>query len=369
MISSVVELHKLDSRKKVDWVSSFSNLDDGESQFLEDLLMDNPRGLPYEIATNFKIDGKDCIIPMMTEEKYIMPAACHGGLLTRAEEGIKTSFTGSYMIGQIQVCNPKMDLKEYIRLNKLKIMHKFNLKSEHCKIVDIDVRYAKTRKAYTYMVEPHVDTKDAMGARAVTKICEKIAREEITPILEKTGSGKVYLRILSNLTPNRLATAEVKIEKNVFESEDFTGEESIEGILAAQELAECDIYRATTHNKGILNMTAIAVATGNDPVAIDAGAHAYAAMLGEYKPLTKYYKDTEGNLVGQLKIPLAVGTVGGGTSKPYAELSKKILNVKTGPELARKMAAVGLALNVVGLYKLATEGIEPGHQRVDAFTQ
>jgi hydroxymethylglutaryl-CoA reductase len=363
--SSVVEIHKLDNYRKAEWVSSFSNLDDKESQCLEALLMDNPIRIPYEIATNFKIDGKDCIIPMMTEEKYIMPAACHGGLLTRVGKGIKTSFTNSYMIGQIQICDPKSDIKEFIRSNKIQLLLRLNSGLGHCHVEDIKVRHVKTRKAHTFLVEPIVDTKDAMGARVVTKICEELA-----PIIEEKTGNKAYLRILSNLTPDRIATAEVKVKKNVFESEDFTGEESIKRILAAQELAECDIYRAATHNKGILNgVIAVALATGNDPVAIDAGVHAYAAMSGEYKPLTEYYKDKNDNLVGKLEIPLAVGTVGGGTNKLYAQLSKTILNVKTGPELARKMAAVGLALNVVGLYKLTTEGIEPGHQRVDAFYQ
>jgi len=202
-----------------------------------------------------------------------------------------------------------------------------------------------------------VNVKDAMGANAVNTMCEAIA-----PLIEKITGGKVLLRIVSNYAVKRLVRARVKVYK-----EDI-GEEVVNGIVAASAFAEADPYRAVTHNKGIMNgIIAIALATAQDHRAIEAGAHAYAARTGRYRPLSIWEKDEDGNLVGTLEIPLAVGTVGGATrTHPIARIALKILGVKSAKELAEIMAAVGLAQNFAALRALATEGIQKGHMKLHA---
>ena len=197
-----------------------------------------------------------------------------------------------------------------------------------------------------------------MGANAVNTMAEKVA-----PLIEKITGGKVYLRILTNLAEKRLARAWVKVYK-----EDIGGEEVVDGIVAASNFAWADPYRAATHNKGIMNgIIAVALATGQDHRALEAGAHAYAARNGRYMPLSLWEKDEDGNLVGSLELPIAVGLVGGAVKvHPVARIAIKILGVQTAQELAEVMAAVGLAQNFAALRALATEGIQKGHMKLHA---
>ncbi|MHA1472415.1 MAG: hydroxymethylglutaryl-CoA reductase, degradative, partial [Promethearchaeota archaeon] len=218
---------------------------------------------------------------------------------------------------------------------------------------DLEVREINTRKGKMLILHLLVDVKDAMGANVVNTMAEAV-----TPYIEDICSAKIYLRIVSNLATHRIAKV-----KAIFDKDLLGGEEVVEGILNAYEFAFADPYRATTHNKGIMNgIIALTLATGNDTRAIEAGAHAYASLSGNYKPLTKFDLDSEGNLVGEIEIPLAYGIIGGITrTHPMARLALKILKVESSGELAQVAASLGLAQNVGALRALASEGIQKGH--------
>ncbi|TFG00683.1 MAG: hydroxymethylglutaryl-CoA reductase, degradative, partial [Promethearchaeota archaeon] len=219
--------------------------------------------------------------------------------------------------------------------------------------IDLELRQLSTNKGVMLIVHLLVNVLDAMGANVVNTMAEAV-----TPYLEELTGGKIYLRIVSNLATHRLAKS-----RATFDKEDLGGEEVVEGILNAYEFALADPYRATTHNKGIMNgISALTLATGNDTRAIEAGAHAYAALKGRYQPLTRFDKDEEGNLIGEIELPLALGIIGGMTKvHPMAKLVLKILNVSSSSELSQVAAAVGLAQNVAALRALASEGIQKGH--------
>jgi hydroxymethylglutaryl-CoA reductase len=200
-----------------------------------------------------------------------------------------------------------------------------------------------------------VDVKDAMGANVVNTMCEAIA-----PLIETLTGGKVLLKIVSNLAVNRIVRAQATWLK------DDLGENLINNIIQANEIAKIDIFRAVTHNKGIMNgIDAVCMATGNDIRAIEAGAHGYAVISGSYMPLTEYYRDECDNLVGVIELPMAVGIVGAATSNnPYAKLCLKILDVNTASDLAQIIASVGLAQNFAAIKALVSEGIQKGHMRL-----
>jgi len=203
-----------------------------------------------------------------------------------------------------------------------------------------------------------VDCRDAMGANAVNTMAEAVA-----PIVERITGGRVILRIISNLATERLARAWTVVDK-----EAVGGEEVVDGILDAYAFAAADPYRAATHNKGILNgIIGVVIATCNDHRAVEAGAHAYAARTGHYSPLSVWEKNEDGDLVGSIELPMAVGIIGGATKvHPVAKVALKILGVKTAQELGEVMAAVGLAQNLAALRALAHEGIQRGHMSLHA---
>ncbi|MCC6004584.1 MAG: hydroxymethylglutaryl-CoA reductase, degradative, partial [Thermofilum sp.] len=223
---------------------------------------------------------------------------------------------------------------------------------------DVEARVVEGPRGPMLVVHLLVDVRDAMGANAVNTMAEKVA-----PIIERLTGGRVLLRIISNLADRRLVRSWVKVYK-----EDIGGEEVVDAIVEAWAFAAADPYRAATHNKGIMNgVIAVALATAQDHRAIEAGAHAYAARTGKYLPLSTWEKDRDGNLVGSLEMPMAVGTIGGATKvHPVAKVALKILGVKTATELAEVMGAVGLAQNFAALRALATEGIQRGHMRLHA---
>jgi hydroxymethylglutaryl-CoA reductase len=218
---------------------------------------------------------------------------------------------------------------------------------------DIEIREINTNKGKMIILHLLVNVLDAMGANVVNTMAEAIS-----PSIEEISGGKVYLRIVSNLATHRLARC-----RATFDKEMLGGEEVVEGILNAYEFAVADPYRATTHNKGIMNgIVALTLATGNDTRAIEAGSHAYASLNGQYSPLTKFKLDSDGNLVGEIEVPLALGIIGGMTKiHPMARVALKILNVKSASELSQVGAALGLAQNVAALRALASEGIQKGH--------
>jgi len=377
MSSRIPGFYKLSVQERLEIVAKFSNLSEEEKNKListaslsleiADRMIENVIGtfeLPIGIATNFLIDGKDYLIPMVIEEPSVVAAASNAAKMARERGGFFTDYTGSIMIGQIQVTklkNPNSARFEILR-NKDEIIQKANecdpvlvKLGGGCK--DLEARVINTFKGDMLIVHLLVDVKDAMGANAVNTMCEAVA-----PLIERITGGKVYLRIVSNLATYRLARA-----KAVFDKKVIGGEEVVEGIMYAYAFAKADPYRCATHNKGIMNgISAVAIATGNDFRALEAGAHSYAALFG-YKPLTSYEVDEEGNLVGTIELPIAVGTVGGATNvNPLAKICLKILGVKTSEELARVMAAVGLAQNFAALRALATEGIQRGHMELHA---
>ena len=316
--------------------------------------------LPLGIAFNFRINDKDYLIPMAIEEPSVVAAASNAAKMARIHGGFYSNEVKSVMISQIQIT--KIDdlegAKKSLFNNKDDIINLANQQDPLLNelgggAVDLEVRELSTNRGIMLIVHLLVNVLDAMGANVVNTMAEAV-----TPYLEELTGGKIYLRIVSNLATHRIAKS-----KAVFDKEALGGEEVVEGILNAYEFALADPYRATTHNKGIMNgISALTLATGNDTRAIEAGAHAYASLNGKYKPLTKFSKDDDGNLIGEIELPLALGIIGGMTKvHPMARLVLQILNVSSSSELSQVAAALGLAQNVAALRALAAEGIQKGH--------
>jgi len=333
-----------------------------------DKMVENVIGVfqvPLGIATNFLIDGREVLIPMATEEPSVIAAASNGARIARISGGFQTSSTGPVMRSQIQVTGigDPFAARQAILLKKDELARMANEKDPMLVkygggVKDIEVYVIDSRIGPMVVVHLIVDCRDAMGANAVNTMAEALA-----PRIEEITGGRVYLRIISNLADKRLARA-----RAVFKAEDIGGHEVVDGIIQAAALAEVDPYRAATHNKGIMNgVTAVVLATGNDTRAVEAGAHAYAAMSGRYRSLTHYEKDRDGDLVGTIELPVAVGLVGGATRvHPVAKAAVKILGVKSADDLSRIIAAVGLCQNFAALRALASEGIQRGHMSLHA---
>lgn len=321
--------------------------------------------IPLGIAVNFLINGKDYLIPMATEEPSVIAAASYGAKMARMKGGFKANSTKSIMIGQIQVVGIKNlnSAKKAILQAKKKILEKANeqdpiLVSLGGGATDLQVKVIETRLGAMLIVELLVDCRDAMGANAVNTMAESVA-----PLIEKITHGRVYLRIISNLASKRLARA-----RAIVASKAVGGKEVVDGIIHAYAFAASDPYRCVTHNKGVMNgITAVVLATGNDTRAVEAGAHAYATISGKLKPLTVWEKNGDGNLVGTIEVPIAVGIIGGATrSHPISRINLKILGVKTARELAEVIVCVGLAQNLAALRALSDEGIQKGHMALHA---
>jgi hydroxymethylglutaryl-CoA reductase len=371
--SDISGFYRLSIKERRKLLSKLVDLDNNEKEILENLgyftetqidtLIENVIGsyqLPLGIANNFKINNKDYLIPMVTEEPSVIAAASKAAKIARKHGGFQSDKVKSIMISQIQLTNLK-DIKvakkelEANKKNLLKIANEQDpvLIKLGGGAFDFEIREITTRKGEMIIIHLLVDVLDAMGANIVNTMAENIS-----PYIEDISGGKVYLRIVSNLATHRIAKS-----RAIFDKDLLGGEKVVEGILNAYEFALADPYRATTHNKGIMNgIVALTLATGNDTRAIEAGAHAYASMKGTYSPLTTFRKDTEGNLIGEIEIPMPLGIIGGMTKvHPMARLSLKILNVKSVDELCQIAAALGLAQNVAALRALASEGIQKGH--------
>ncbi len=324
--------------------------------------------VPMGIATNFKINGKEYLVPLALEEASVVAAASNSAKVTLKHGGFQCTNSGPIMIGQIQCVNVSDPFSAKFKILEAKdeIIEKANAQDPilikfggGCK--DLEVRVLDTIRGPMVITHLIVNTGDAMGANAVNTMVEACA-----PIIERVTGGRVFLRILSNLADRRIVRARAVFNKDELATETMTGEQVVEGILEAYAFAAADSYRATTHNKGIMNaISPITVATANDWRAIEAGAHAYASRSGHYTTLTTYEKDADGNLVGTIELPLALGLVGGATRiHPIAKIAVKILGVTKATELAEIVASVGLAQNFGALRALATVGIQAGHMRL-----
>ncbi|MBP8253148.1 MAG: hydroxymethylglutaryl-CoA reductase, degradative [Herpetosiphon sp.] len=327
--------------------------------------------LPLGIATNFRINGKDTLIPMVVEEPSIVAGASFAAKLARSGGGFQASSTPSLMIGQVQLVNitAPESAKHDILSHRDEILAIANRQSTSLVALgggakDVEVHiFPSSPMGAMLVVHLIVDCLDAMGANAVNSMAEAVA-----PRLEAITGGRAYLRILSNLTDRRLARARCVVTPRALDRDDIRGEDVIEGILWAYSFAAVDPYRATTHNKGILNgVDPVLVATGQDWRAVESGAHAYASRNGRYTSLTVWERDEHGNLVGTLEMPLAVGIVGGAVKvHPTAAAALKLLDVKSARELAEVCVCAGLASNLAAMRALATEGIQRGHMGLHA---
>lgn len=377
-LSKIPGFYKLTPKERLDLVKDFADLSDEEVEILwntgalgieqADRMIENVVGtteIPLGIAVNFLINGKDFLIPMAIEEPSVVAAASNAAKIARAKGGFRATTTDPIMIGQIQLTHVSdpFGAKMAILENKDEIL---KIADEQDPVLvkfkggarDLEVRVIDTFRGPMIIVHLLVDTRDAMGANAVNTMTEAV-----TPYIERITGGKVYLRIISNLAVHRLARA-----KAVFDKTELGGEEVVDGVLEAYAFASADPFRCATHNKGIMNgITALTLATCNDTRAVEAGAHAYAAYKGVYKPLSTWEKNEDGDLVGTIEIPAAVGLVGGATkTHPVARVAVKILGVKTAAELGEVMASLGLAQNLAALRALATVGIQRGHMRLHA---
>jgi hydroxymethylglutaryl-CoA reductase len=370
--------HKLSMAERLKIVKEFGGLTDEEAITLtglgaldptvSDRMVENAIGsfnIPLGIATNFLINGRDYLIPMAIEEPSVIAAASNSAKMARAKGGFFTSSTAPIMIGQVQVTGVKDPTRaKHIILEKKTAILELANKQDPMLLKagggarDLEVRVISTEKGPNVIVHLLVDVRDAMGANAVNTMAEAVA-----PVVEELSGGKVYLRILSNLATHRLARA-----RAVWASDAIGGDGVVDGVLKAYMFAEADPFRCATHNKGVMNgIDALILATGNDTRAIEAGAHAYAARSGSYKPLTTFEKTPEGDLVGTIELPMAVGLIGGATKvHPGARACIKLLGVKGAQELGEIVAAVGLAQNFAALRALATEGIQKGHMSLHA---
>jgi len=376
--SDISGFYKLSPAERLAKVKQFAGLTDEEAGQLKDTgalgmdsadrMIENVIGttqLPLGIATNFQINGKDYLVPMCIEEPSVVAAASNAAKLARPGGGFKATSTEPVMIGQIQILNvPKTEEAiEKILAGKDELLNAANEKDPilvkfgggardiEARVVDSEIT------GQMVIVHLLVDVRDAMGANAINTMAEALS-----PTLEEMTGGNVRLRIISNLAVHRTAKASAVWKKDVI------GEDTVQCVIDAYAFAAADKFRCATHNKGVMNgVDAVVIATGNDFRAVEAGAHAYAAKDGSYRPLTKYWKDDNGNLHGEIEIPVAVGTVGGATrSHPIAQMARKILGLKGASELGEIMAAVGLAQNFAALRALSTEGIQAGHMKLHA---
>jgi len=376
--SSISKFFEKSRKERLDIVANFANLSNEELDILQsndggisyekaDKMVENAIGtfsLPLGVATNFKINGKDYIIPMVIEEPSVIAAASKGAKTARIKGGFEVTADESYSIGQIQVLDVDIPSAiQKIKDSSNEILQLANSKSNTLSKMgkgakEISCKEIDTPSGKMLIVELLIDVGDAMGANITNTMCEAVS-----PLIEKISGGRTLLRILSNYSTRRISKA-----RAVFEKEAVGGEKVVDNIILAFEFADNDVYRAVTHNKGILNgIISVANAVGQDSRAIEAAANAYAAKSGRYRSLSEWSKDDDGNLVGTLEIPLSVGIVGGiANVHPVAKVCVKILGVSSAQELACIMTAVGLAQNYSAIRALATEGIQKGHMRLHA---
>ncbi|MGB0264930.1 MAG: hydroxymethylglutaryl-CoA reductase, degradative [Candidatus Poseidoniaceae archaeon] len=367
----VRKLASLDDTQALAWASTGELSEDSADRMIENVI--GTMSLPVGVATNFIIDGKEYIIPFCIEESSVVAAASNIAKRCRSTGGFYSNSDEPIMIGQIQILeiDDFDDAIESINQAKQELLDKCNSLPSRmialgggCK--DIITRVIETKIGKMLIVHLHVDCRDAMGANAVNTMSELIA-----PDLEELTKGRVALKILSNLADLRLSriTAKFPPEEMVKSGNREEGLLVIDRIIEAFHFAVSDPYRAATHNKGIMNaISPVGIACGQDWRAIEAGCHAYAAIKSEnYTSMSDWYKDEDGNLVGKIELPMAVGTVGGASKvHPAARANLALLGVQSATELGNIMAAAGLAQNLGAMRALATEGIQQGHMKLHA---
>ena len=386
--SSIPKFFEKSHEEKLDIICNFSDLDDDELNHLKNAtggidfehankMIENAIGtfsLPLGIATNFKINDNDYLVPMVIEEPSVIAAASKAAKIARIHGGFTARVEGNISIGQIQIRekidgNDLLELQQKILAGSKEILELANSKSntltklgKGAKEILCKEVLSNDRDNGSYMiVELMIDVGDAMGANITNTMCEAVA-----PLIEKLTGKTTLLRILSNYSTKRMVTATATFDKDA-----VGGEQVVNDIISAFDFADNDVYRAVTHNKGVMNGTiSVANATGQDSRAIEAAAHAYASHTGRYRSLTKWEKDDSGNLVGIFEIPLSVGIVGGVTKDhPIAKICTKILNLTSVQDLACIMASTGLAQNFAAMRALVTEGIQKGHMKLHARKQ
>ena len=376
--SSISKFFEKTLKERLSAVADFSDLSPDDLKIIEDAtggisfekadnMIENAIGtfsLPLGIATNFRINGKDYLIPMVIEEPSVIAASSKAAKTARIHDGFKAEADESYSIGQIQVVDT--DVQDAIPKIIGASHDILNLANEQSNTLsklgkgakEISCKDIETDSGHMLIVELLIDVGDAMGANVTNTMCEAVA-----PMIEKLSGGKTLLRILSNYSTKRMVHASA-----VFDKDEIGGEGVVDDMILAFQFADNDTYRAVTHNKGVMNgVIAVANATGQDSRAIEAAAHAYASKTGSYRSLTKWEKDGNGNLVGNFELPLSVGIVGGVIQHhPIAKICTKILGVSTAQELSCVIAVVGLAQNFSAMRALATEGIQKGHMKLHA---
>lgn len=368
------KLYEMSREERLDYIRKATRITDDIEAMLRPLpfedanrMIENAIGImsiPMGIATNFVINGREYVIPMAIEEPSVIAAVSKAAKIARVKGGFIAEADDSLMIGQVQVValgNVKHAMTKILR-NKKQLLATANSNSRSVTAVDLQVRQLRDKSPNNMgnmlLVELIIDTKDAMGANAINTMCEAIA-----PHVAKIADGEVVLKILSNYSTRRLVRCTA-----TFDKEELGGSQIVKRILYAYALAYSDAYRAVTHNKGVMNgIDAVALATGQDFRAIEAGAHAYAARDGTYRSLTSWSRTKEGDLASGIELPLSVGVVGGVVNAhPTAKFALQILGVKSAKDLAMVMAAVGLAQNLAAIRALSSEGIQTGHMRLHA---
>ena len=379
--SSISKFFEKSHEEKLDIICNFSDLNDEELNHLKNAtggldfeyankMIENAIGtfsLPLGIATNFKINNVDYLVPMVIEEPSVIAAASKAAKIARVHGGFTAKVDGNISIGQIQVLD--VNIQESISIlnsNSNQIIELANSSSKTLPKLgkgakEIQCKEIKTSTSSMLIVELMIDVGDAMGANVTNTMCETVA-----PLIEKLTGGKTLLRILSNYSTKRMVSVSA-----TFDKDSVGGEQVVDDIISAYEFADNDVYRAVTHNKGVMNGTiSVANATGQDSRAIEAAAHAYASHTGRYRSLTHWSKNNNGHLIGKFEIPLSVGIVGGVTNNhPIAKICTKILNLKNVQELSCIIASTGLAQNFAAMHALATEGIQKGHMKLHARKQ
>ena len=368
------KLYEMSREERLDYIRKATRITDDIEAMLRPLpfedanrMIENAIGImsiPMGIATNFVINGRECVIPMAIEEPSVIAAVSKAAKIAKIKGGFIAEADDSLMIGQVQVVrlgNVEHAVTKILR-NKKQLLATANSNSRSVTAVDLQVRQLRDKSPNNMgnmlLVELVIVTKDAMGANAINTMCEAIAPD----VAEITG-GEVVLKILSNYATRRMVRC-----RATFDKEQLGGSQIVKRILYAYALAYSDAYRAVTHNKGVMNgIDAVALATGQDFRAIEAGAHAYAARDGTYRSLTSWRRTKEGDLAGGIELPLAVGVVGGVVNAhPTAKFALQILGVKSAKDLAMVIAATGLAQNLAAIRALSSEGIQAGHMKLHA---
>ena len=331
--------------------------------------------LPLGVATNFRLNGRDYLVPMAIEEPSVVAAASNAAKVARAAGGFATQSTAPVMIGQMQILDviDPVAARHRILDRREELLAAANAKDPVLVkfgggAKDLEVRILPSPRGTMLVAHLLVDARDAGGMNAVNTMCEALG-----PEVARLAGGRSLLRIISNLAVHRLARARATFPAEQLRTDTADGPAVVDAILDAWAFAAADPFRCATHNKGIMNgVSSVVVATGNDFRAIEAGAHTFAAWEAAdagavVRPLTSYEKDRDGNLVGSIELPVPVGLIGGATAvHPTAKANVKVLGVRSARELGELLAAVGLAQNFAALRALATEGIQRGHMELHA---